>query len=287
MAVGCGAPKRVDQSLAGLEKNTSQLRSENQDLRRRIEDLSNEVLVLQDRLETLKIHVEQRPEALPRPMKTAKSRIKNQAVVSSEAPKKEEAPQETGEEPFLIRNDPRDQRLPTIQLSNRDLERVEKRRAAAAAAPVVAKAPSPEVAEPAAQPKDNPEATKAYNEAFKKFEDGNFNEAIVALEKFVGRFHDHPYADNAVFWIGESFFKMGDFERAVREFERVGKEFPGGNKVPDAMLRMGDCYVRLAKPDEARKAYEKIVSAYPQSIAAEKARAWISEYSATAEKGRI
>ncbi|MFH1017186.1 MAG: tol-pal system protein YbgF [Pseudomonadota bacterium] len=288
VAVGCGAPKRVDQSLTNLEKTSAQLRSENEELRKRLEDLSSEVLVLQDRLETLKIHVEREPEALPRLAKTTKAGVKNVSGKTQVAQRKEILLETEEEEPFLTRNNPRDSKLPTLQLSNRDLARVEKRGAAASpTTPTAAKTTAPVPSEPAGQRQENPEATKAYNEAFKKYEDGNFKEAIAALGQFADHFQTHTYADNAVFWIGESFFKMQDYQRAAAEFERVVTEFPGGNKVPDAMLRVGDCYVRLSRPEEALKAYEKIISAYPRSVAAEKARAWISEYSAQAGKGRM
>jgi tol-pal system protein YbgF len=283
LAAACAAPKRVDQSLSGLEKTTAQLRSENQDLRRRLEDLGSVVMVLQDRLETMKVHMERQSEGMPQQAsKPGKADVKAHPVKSLKVRKEEMIEGPVEEEPFLTRNDPRDAKKPTIQLSNRDLERMEKKGSAPEAAP----APSA-AAEQAARNEDNPEATRAYNGAFAKFEDQKYPEAVAAFESFVGRFREHSYADNAVYWIGESFFRLKNFVRAVQEFERVWKEFPAGNKVPEAMLRAGDCYVRLASPEKALSTFKKVISMYPQSVAAEKARAWISDYSAAAGRGRM
>jgi TolA-binding protein len=55
-------------------------------------------------------------------------------------------------------------------------------------------------------------ATDEYNKAFALFEQEKNAEAIALFEKFVKKYPDHPYADNAVYWIGEAYFRIGDFD---------------------------------------------------------------------------
>ncbi|HEX9982534.1 MAG TPA: tetratricopeptide repeat protein, partial [Thermoanaerobaculia bacterium] len=44
-------------------------------------------------------------------------------------------------------------------------------------------------------------------------------------------------ADNALFWIGETYFAANDFTNAMRYYRRVTTEFADQNKAPDAMFK--------------------------------------------------
>ena len=49
----------------------------------------------------------------------------------------------------------------------------------------------------------------------------------------------------------------------------VPELYPGGNKVPDALLKLGLCYQGLNNPKGAEKTLRQLVDAYPQSTAAQ------------------
>jgi tol-pal system protein YbgF len=278
----CSAQKPVDPALVRLERSDAALKAEHERLLRRVEDLSNNVMVLQDRLETLKLAAERSHAPAP-PARTAAPPAKP-ARETKPAAAPRPAP-DADEEPFLIRSDPREASLPAIRLSNRDLEKHE----IASASTSVRKPEASDLGAPvkAEANADNPEASRAYNDAFRKFEAGTYPDAIAAFEAFAINFHEHPYADNAVFWVGESYFQMKDYARSAAQFERVARQFPGGNKVPDALLRAADCYLRLDRPKDAMQVFERVIDTYPQSVAAGKARAWLTEYSAQSGKGRM
>ncbi|MFH1262572.1 MAG: tol-pal system protein YbgF [Pseudomonadota bacterium] len=266
--VACGTPKRVQTSVEALERDNVALRSRQAELQRKIEDLSNSLMVLQDRLETLKVAAERQP------VYSGSGRGKRGKLRPPPPPVEGEESDETAFG-FGIAGNPR---LPSIQLTNRDLERM---------APVEKTPPKSMAKEAAPAPVkeddkssiDNPEVTREYNEAFQKFEDASYPEAIRMLGEFAGRHPAHVYADNAAFWIGESYFRTRDFVKAAESFERVATEFPSGNKVPDALLRAASCYLRLSKPKEAQRTFDRIIATYPQSVAAQKARASLAEMS--------
>ena len=49
---------------------------------------------------------------------------------------------------------------------------------------------------------------------------------------------------------------------------RVVTEHPDGNKVPDAMVKVGLCAQRMQQPDEARRMYDSVMLTFPESPAA-------------------
>ncbi|MBZ0118529.1 MAG: tetratricopeptide repeat protein, partial [Sandaracinaceae bacterium] len=77
-----------------------------------------------------------------------------------------------------------------------------------------------------------------------------------------------PYADNAHYWRGEIHFARRDYARAAAEMQRLIERYPNGNRVPDAMLRLGICLERLGETARARAVLQELRSRFPQSVAA-------------------
>ncbi len=74
---------------------------------------------------------------------------------------------------------------------------------------------------------------KGYEAAFREYRGGEYKTAIDRFRAFLQTHPSSDYADNALFWLGESYFKLGDHEQAVLAFDDVVKRYPEGNKVPD------------------------------------------------------
>jgi tol-pal system protein YbgF len=108
----------------------------------------------------------------------------------------------------------------------------------------------------------------AYRAAYEAYQQGHIDEAQAAFRAFAKGYPKHPYADNAQYWVGECFYDRRDWENARREFMRVVTEHPDGNKVPDAMVKVGLCAQRMQQPDEARRMYDSVMLTFPESPAA-------------------
>ncbi len=112
-----------------------------------------------------------------------------------------------------------------------------------------------------------------YDEAFALFGQGRYPDAIDRFRGFLQNYPSSDYSDNALFWIGECHFKLGDYERAVLSFEDVVKRYPEGNKVPDALYRQGIALLEIGRRNDeeqiyrpaAREIFERIVKQYPNS----------------------
>jgi len=120
----------------------------------------------------------------------------------------------------------------------------------------------------------------AYEEAFRLYRGSQYKDAIARFREFLQTYPESGYADNALFWLGDCYFKEGDFPSAAVAFEDVAKKYPDGNKVPDALYRQGLSLIEIgAKTGQeaayrgaAREIFEKILDRYPDSERAPEAR---------------
>ena len=82
------------------------------------------------------------------------------------------------------------------------------------------------------------------------------------------RYPDHPYADNALYWRGECYYAEGKYEQAANQFRELTRRYPAGNKVPDALLKLGMTQVELGREREARASFALLSQNYPSASAA-------------------
>jgi len=121
---------------------------------------------------------------------------------------------------------------------------------------------------------------KSYEEAFRLYRNDEYEAAIDRFKAFLQTYPSSDYADNALFWLGECHFKIGEHEQAVLAFDDVAKRYPEGNKVPDALYRQGIALLEIGKQTDqeatyrgaARQIFERLVSDYPDSDRVPEAR---------------
>ena len=153
-------------------------------------------------------------------------------------------------------------------------------------APVVAVAPPPAVAVArAAAPAPvaaAPSSTSADEEAiylksFDQLRGGKYDAAIGGFRSMLGKYPQGNYADNAWYWMGESYHVKGDDANALKSYQSLLQQFPASPKVPDALLKTGVIYQGQQKNPQARDAYQKVLKQYPSSSAAAQARTRLAQ----------
>jgi tol-pal system protein YbgF len=94
----------------------------------------------------------------------------------------------------------------------------------------------------------------------------NENEAArKAFDQFILRYPQSSLVDNALFWMGETHYRMQDYENAVLRYQQVVSEYPKGSKGPDALLKMGYALEKMKEPGAAIAAMEKLLKVYPKA----------------------
>jgi tol-pal system protein YbgF len=135
-----------------------------------------------------------------------------------------------------------------------------------AAAVPPAGAPAP-VEIPTPPPPPDPEAD--YNEGLRVFkEERSFLKARELFHRFILNNPTNELADDAQYWIGESFFEEKNYERAILAFNKVQVDYANGDKAPDALLKEALAFLSLGDKASARELLGRVVKKYPESEAA-------------------
>jgi len=115
-------------------------------------------------------------------------------------------------------------------------------------------------------------AESQYKAAYDLYKGRKYPGSRDAFESFLKKNKDHKWAGNAQFWIGETFYAEGTYEKAILAYDDVVRKYPNSNKVPDAMLKQGYAFIKLKDPLAAKAVLRNLVQKYPDSRAAGHAR---------------
>ncbi len=113
---------------------------------------------------------------------------------------------------------------------------------------------------------------KDYKAAMALYRDGRYSEAEQAFGAIVSTHPEHDYADNALYWQGEAAYDQAHYSDALAAFTKVVERYGGGNKAPDALLKIGLCYGRLGDAANARDVLTQLIAAYPSANASKIAK---------------
>lgn len=112
------------------------------------------------------------------------------------------------------------------------------------------------------------EARAQYRQALSLVRARRFDQALIALSSFLGRYPTHRLADRALYWRGEVEYAQRDYARALQTFEALQMRFPQSAKRADALLKTGYCHRRLGDEGAAESAFRRVRKEFPESEAA-------------------
>jgi tol-pal system protein YbgF len=107
-----------------------------------------------------------------------------------------------------------------------------------------------------------------YQLAFNLLRDGRYMESASAFDQFLTVFSSSPLADNAQYWLAETYYVQRQFAMALPAFQEVVDEYPGSSKLPDALLKIGFCSYELQQLEDAQAALQRVVREFPTTTAA-------------------
>lgn len=121
------------------------------------------------------------------------------------------------------------------------------------------------------------EARSIYAQGMAAYNRGDYDSAV---ERFVVVYRfaqDAALRSNALYWLGESYYRLKDWRRADSCFLQFEKEFSQQTLISAAMLKRGFALAELNRMDDARAELNGLVQRYPQSAEAPLARDWLQE----------
>jgi len=138
--------------------------------------------------------------------------------------------------------------------------------------------PPPATVTPSAQPMTTPTATPPevsaetaeidYISAQKAFIDENYDEALRRYTEYLTRYPDGQSAHNAQFWKAECYWRLGQYENAIREFEYLEQRYgnmPDNGKLPLAMMKRAEAHLALGQTERATQILRALIEKYPMT----------------------
>ena len=116
----------------------------------------------------------------------------------------------------------------------------------------------------------NPTASprRMYDTAWADYTNAQWALAVEGFEAYLKTFPRSELADDAQFYIGQTYYADGRFKEAVSAFEEVLLAYPDGDVVPEASYKRGLALDRLGEVGRARQAFELLLANYPDSTMA-------------------
>jgi tol-pal system protein YbgF len=108
----------------------------------------------------------------------------------------------------------------------------------------------------------------AYRDAFELLKQRKYPQAVDAFNNLLRHYPQGQYADNARYWLAETYYVQRNYPAALAEFDRLVQLNAGSPRVPGALLKIGYIQYEQEAYDQARSVLRQLVAQYPDSTEA-------------------
>lgn len=81
----------------------------------------------------------------------------------------------------------------------------------------------------------------SFDQGKEAFARGDFMDAIADFKAYIEQFPGTEKTDDALFYLGDSYFRMKDYALASGQYDRLIRDFPGSPLHPDALFQLARC----------------------------------------------
>ena len=100
---------------------------------------------------------------------------------------------------------------------------------------------------------------QGYQQAFDLLKAAKYDQAVVAFEQFLQLYPEGSYADNARYWIGESYYVTRNFAKALLQFNQLIENHPQSGKRAGTQLKIGYIYYEQGKWAESNQLLSAVI----------------------------
>lgn len=111
-----------------------------------------------------------------------------------------------------------------------------------------------------------------YDLALRDYQRGDYDVAVRQFTQYIEYFPDSDLADDAQFYIGDSYYTQSLYTPALDAYEKLLDTYPDGSKVPATLLKIAFIKVARNEPSEARSYLERVIGEFPDAEEAQLAR---------------
>lgn len=116
-----------------------------------------------------------------------------------------------------------------------------------------------------------------YDASYNDYLKGNHDLAIRGFQQYLEEFPGTDLADNATYWIGESYYRQRRFRQAIQQFDEVLARYGRSDKTAGALLKKGYSHLELGERAPGISELQKVLRQFPTSDEANLARGRLRE----------
>lgn len=117
------------------------------------------------------------------------------------------------------------------------------------------------------------DVSRRYEYAQKMYDEGDYKKANRLFEQIAPQFVGKPQGERVMFFLADSYFKIGDYNFAGYQYERFLKSYPRSDKAPEAAFLGAKSYYMLSPKysldqtdtDKALNKLQQFINSYPES----------------------
>lgn len=117
------------------------------------------------------------------------------------------------------------------------------------------KKPAPKAVEP----------SEAFRQAREDYDKGSYELAIAGFQNYIKQFPDSSQVDEAMYYLGESYYAQKQYDKAVDSYSKLIKSHPRSAKIPAAKLKIGLSYISGKNTQKAKEYLHKVINDHPNS----------------------
>ncbi|MEW6411577.1 MAG: tol-pal system protein YbgF [Candidatus Zixiibacteriota bacterium] len=111
-----------------------------------------------------------------------------------------------------------------------------------------------------------------YDNSFILVRQGEYEKAIEGFRLYLENCPKHSSAENAYYWIGESYYSLEKYVDAINEFKYLIDNFKSSVNASRAMYKMARSQQELGKTSEAKATFQRVIDEYPETLEASQAK---------------
>jgi tol-pal system protein YbgF len=126
---------------------------------------------------------------------------------------------------------------------------------------------------PIAAPPVGVSPQRMYEASYDDYTSGRWDLAIQGFQGYIQMFPRTAQAADAQYNIGMSYFNQSKWADARDAFQKVISDYPQNTeRLPEAYYKLGQTFEKLNQIDNAKRAYETVIQKFPTSFHANQAR---------------
>lgn len=112
----------------------------------------------------------------------------------------------------------------------------------------------------------------AYDVIYAQYKAGNYEKVIAGAKDFQKQFQDSKRLPGVYFLMGDAYFAQNDFKKSIASYQVIVSKYEASANVSDAWLNIAACQQQLKDNAAAKKTLKLLMTKYPDSNAAKKAK---------------